>query len=186
MVPCISTPVGWSAFFLFGGVGMKRRNSYLTNFSTDFLFLVLEQNTKELLKLEIKRTEQESKELQGRINQIKLTISIGKQELINRFLIDEKNSLEKIARLLCKSKGIHKEVYQEVFTRKILEQNNLIPVDLLQKVMDYLDLEQIMTIMRKKDTIYSQLASERYDEIIFDVDEEVYQEYLQKRREWKV
>lgn len=49
---------------------MKRKISYLTNFPTETLFLVLEQNAKELLELEIKKVDKNSIQLQKRVNQL--------------------------------------------------------------------------------------------------------------------
>lgn len=160
---------------------MKRRKSYLTNFPTETLFLVLEQNAKELLELEIKKVDKNSIQLQKRINQVKLTISIGKKELINRYLKGN-ISLNQVANLVCQSNGIRQDIYKELFTRKVIEENELISVDLLRKVINNLELEQIMTIMQNKDTIHQEIAEKRFDEIIYDVEKEVMEELEKKKR----
>ena len=167
--------------FLFGGCSMKRK-SYLTNFPTKALFLIMKQNLEELSKLEILRIEQDTEEVENRINQVKLTISLSKHIIINRYL-EEEISLTKVAKLLCRSKGIEKEVYQELFTSKLVEANELIALDLLNEAINCLDLDQVMTIMRKKDTIYSKMVETRFDEFIYDVDTDVYENYLEKRKE---
>ncbi len=166
--------------FSFWGCSMKRK-SYLTNFPTEFLFLILEQNQKELIQLELKRIEQETKELRDRIRQVKLTISLTKNTIINRYL-EELIPLRKVAKLLCNSRGTRHEVYQELFTLRLLEANEFITVDLLQKAIQCLDLDHIMTIMRKK-SIYYEMVGTRFDELIYDVDQEVYENYLEKRKE---
>ncbi len=161
-----------------------KRKSYVANFPTNLLFPVLEQNQKELLKLEWNRIEHETKELKDRIKQVELTISLVKNTIINRYL-EENISFTKVARLLCKSTGIQKEIYQELFVAKIMNTNELISVDLLNQAISCLDLDQIMKLMRNQDKIYSDMVESRFDELIYDVDQEVYENYLEKERKDK-
>ena len=75
---------------------MKRRSSYLTNFPTSTLFVVLEQNMKEKLELELKQLEANNLLLKERIKQVELVIEVAKNTIIERYLKDG-ISLNKVA-----------------------------------------------------------------------------------------
>ena len=163
---------------------MKRRKSYLTNFPTSTLFIVLEQNVKELLELEVKQLKSNNVLLTERISQIKLTINIAKTTIIERYLNNNVSIIE-IANSLLASKGIKEEIFQELLTLKLLESNEIISVDLLKEAIDKLDTYWLILIIRnKQDTIYGNIAAimynEKYEQMIFDVEPEVYQEYVKK------
>lgn len=158
---------------------MKGRKSYLTNFPTDSLFVVLEQNQKELLDLEIKSTNQPNTLLKQRIQQVRLTIALAKNTIIERYL--ENTSLKGCAKLLVSSIGIKESVYQELFTLKLLRANEIISLDLLKKAIDKLEPDQLMMVIRmKENTIYEQVATECYHDMLFDVEEEVLGELREK------
>lgn len=168
--------------FSFGGKVMSNRKSYFENFSTSTLFVVLEQNFRELATLELKYTCMPNKLLKKRIKQIKLVLEVSKNVIVRRYL-QEDISLMKIAKLLLNNEGIKKEVYQEIFTLKVLEKDEIISLELLSRVIKELDISELMLIIRNKgNSIYGHLALKRYDELIFDVEPDVYQELVMKKR----
>ena len=151
-----------------------KRKSHLDNFSTESLFLVLEQNQNDLLRLQVKALENKSKLLHDRIIQIKQTIAITENIIIERY---DTTSLKAVIKLLQSShKEIKKNIYKEIITLKIID-------------MDELEVEQLMRIIKVKEhTIYGKLALNSYDEKCLEVDDEVYKELLlkisQDRREY--
>ena len=162
---------------------MSNRKSYFENFPTSTLFVVLEQNMKELSSLELNPKTNEI--LKKRMEQVELVVSVSRAILVNRYLQDN-ISLTKIARLVLESEGIRKSVYREVFTLRILEKDEIISFELLEKTINELDISEIMLIMKNRDSIYKELAIKRYDEIIFDVESEVYEELIIKKRlDWR-
>ena len=161
---------------------MKRRKSYFVNFPTNSLFLVLEQNLKQLNDLEQKLAIKNNQLLKERIKQVELVVAVSKNVIIERYL-EAKISLTKIAHLLTTSEGIKESVYKELFTLKVLESDDIISIDLLTEAIDKLDISELMMIIRKKpNTVYANVALEKWDEIIFDVEPEVYEEYVLKKK----
>ena len=161
---------------------MNNRRSYFENFSTSMLFVLLEQNLSELTALEAKYDSIPNRLLKERIEQIKLVLEVSKNVVVNRYLQDN-ISLMEAANLLLNSEGIQKKVYQEVFTLKVLEKEELIQLDLLSKAIKELDINELMMIIRNKEnSVYGNLALQRYDELIFDVEPDVYQELIMKKK----
>lgn len=174
--------MGVFIFFFLGVVCMKRRKSYFANFSTNSLFALMEQSKKELDDLEIKLLLSHNQLLIERAKQLQLLLDVSKNVIIKRYL-EENISLSEVAKLLTTSEGVRKDVYKDLFTLKILDTNEIISLDLLKSAVDLLELSDLMTIIRtKKDTIYQKLAMKKYDKMIFDVEPEVYQEYLMKKK----
>ena len=100
--------------------------------------------------------------------------------IVERFLEDS-ISLVECTRLFIKARGIRKEVYQELFTIKILEADEMLSLDLLEQAMNQLEPEPLMRILRaKENSIYGYLASKTYMKMLFDVEEEVLEELKQK------
>ena len=160
---------------------MKSRKSYFENFSTDTLFIVLEQNIKELSEIEVSSIKL-TKELKNRIEQLELVIAVSKNTIIERFL-EENISLTQIAKLLIHSTGIKKSVYKEIFTLMVLKKDEMISIDLLKMAINELDISNLMLIMvSKENELYKELATKKYDEIIFDVEPDVYKELIMKKK----
>ncbi|MDD6223598.1 MAG: hypothetical protein PUB18_01180 [bacterium] len=159
---------------------MNGRESYFANFSTSSLFVLLEQNLAQLTNLELKQTTNDHSLLKNRIFQLQFAVSIIRSILIDRYL-KEKISLTQIANYLLWATGIREDVYQELFTLKLLESDEFIELTLLEKAIHKLDMEKLMAIIQlKEDTIYGTYAVRRYDEMIFDVEEDVFEEYVKK------
>lgn len=158
-----------------------KRKSYLTNFSTDMLFIVLEQNQKELLQLQLKLLDNENILLKTRINQVKYTIAIIENTVTKRFL-EENISLNKLINLLLTSnKECYGTIYKEAITQKIIESNEAVLLNLLEAAIKHLDVDQLMRIIKaKEDSIYGLMALNSYNEKCLEVDDEVYKELLLK------
>lgn len=161
---------------------MKRRRSYFKSFPTSTLFIVLEQNKKESLELEKKLLNHDNILLRERLKQVNLVISVSKKIIIERYLKDN-TSLNRITELLIESTGIKEWVFKDLFVLKILESNEPISLELLQKAIDKLEIEQLMMIIKgKQNTIYEDLATKNCDEMLFDVEQEVLKELELKKR----
>ncbi len=158
-----------------------KRKSYLVNFSTDALFVVLEQNQNELLRLQIKAIDNSHLLLNQRINQVKYTIAIIENTIIERFSC-EKITLNKLIELLLDSNNDSRSrIYKELITNKMIDSNELVSLDLLDKVIKLLEVEQLMRIIKaRENTIYGQLAISSYNQKCLEVDDEVYKELLVK------
>lgn len=161
---------------------MNKRKSFFLNFSTSSLFLVLEENVNALSALEVKLNNNYNKHLKHQIKITELVIKTIKKEIINRYL-KENVSLSKIANLVLNSDGIKKLIYQEIFTLRVIEKDEMISLDVLERVINGLDIDELSLIIREKNSsIYRELSLKRYDEIIFDVDNDVYEEMIMKKR----
>lgn len=158
-----------------------KRKAYLANFSTDMLFIVLEQNQKELLKLQIKLLDNDNVLLNSRINQVKYTMAIIENTLVER-LLEENNTLNKLINLLLTSnEEFHTSIYKEAITQRMIEYDEVVLLDLLEMAIKLLDVEQLMKIIKaKQDSIYGIIAINSYNEKCLEVDDEVYKELLLK------
>lgn len=161
---------------------MSKKKSFFLNFSTNSLFLVLEENVNVLASLEVKLNNNYNMHLKHQIKMTELVIKTVKKEIINRYL-KEDIPLNKIANLVLSSDGIKKLIYQELFTLRVIEKDEMISLDVLERVINSLDIDELSLIIRdKNNSVYRILALKRYDEIIFDVDNDVYEEMVMKKR----
>ena len=119
--------------------------------------------------------------LNQRINQVKYTIAIIENTIIERFSC-EKITLNKLIELLLDSNNDSKSrIYKELITNKMIDSNELVSLDLLDKVIKLLEVEQLMRIIKaRENTIYGQLAISSYNQKCLEVDDEVYKELLVK------
>lgn len=161
---------------------MKRRRSHFNNFPTSSLFVLMEQYTVELEKLENKLlNSKDNLLLKERIKQIKLVIVVARNIIIERYL-EANTSFNETAKLLVESEGIKESVYKELFTLKAIQTDEIISFDLLNLAINKLDISDLMLIIRTRENgICFDLALKRYDEMIFDVEPEVYNEYVMKK-----
>lgn len=66
---------------------------------------------------------------------------------------------------------------------KILESDELIDLKLLERAIDKLEMDELMTIIRlKENTVYGVCAVKKYDKMLFDVETDVYDEYVKKKK----
>ena len=159
---------------------MSKRRSWFGNFSIDSLFVLLKQSEKELE--ELNSIEEPSVKLKLRKRDVEYSIRVFKNLLVKRIL-ESNISLTEISKNIMKTNDTIKDVYKEVFTLKLVDKDELIDIELLNNVIDTLNLEQVLTIINvKKGTIYEKLANNRFNDLIFDVDTDVYDEYVLKKK----
>lgn len=159
---------------------MSKRKSWVGNFSIESLFALLRQSEKELINL--KKIEKETIMLKKRIKEVEYTIYVLKFFLVRKHLAAN-ISLQEIAKKDINSYGLTKDVYDTIFTIKALEEKEPIEVSLLESVIDSLDIEHICMIMNSQnDNIYRKFANERFEKLIFDVEDDVYDEFVLKKR----
>lgn len=91
-------------------------------------------------------------------------------------------SITDAAKKLCTAQGlVEKEVYGEVFKLKVLDGDGMISTELSKRAIDRLPVQQLMDIIHLHEhPMYVELASRRFDEIIFDVDSDVLDELDEK------
>lgn len=158
-----------------------KRKSHLNNFSIESLFVILEQNQKELLKLQILALENKNRVLDDRIVQIKQTIAISENIVVERYLNSNISIKELIKLFYSATNEFEKNLYREIITSKIIKINELLSLDLLGKIINELEIDQLMRIIKSKEkTVYGQLALNAYNHKCLEVDDEVYKELLMK------
>ena len=157
------------------------RKSYLTNYSTDLLFTVIGENEKELLLLQIKLLDTKNRLLLERINQIKLTIDIATNTIIEKY-VNSNIKLHEIIHLLKSTTNTNKiNIYTKLLTIKMIEMDELVALDSLKEVVKMLDIEQLTAIIcAKRESIYGRIALEEYHNKCLEVDSEVYKELILK------
>ena len=91
-------------------------------------------------------------------------------------------SITDAAKKLCTAQGlVEKEVYGEVFKLKVLNGDGMISTELSKRAIDRLPVQQLMDIIHLHEhPMYVELASRRFDEIIFDVDSDVLDDIKEK------
>lgn len=157
---------------------MSNRKSYFANFPSTSLFVILKKSEEELEEINSKTNINDG--LKTRKKELVLLINSIKSILVNRF-INSNMTLREIAIKMINSDRSAKEVYKSLFMLRVIHKEELIDISLLEKAMDELDIDNILMIINsKKGTIYEQIANKKYDELIFQVDEEVYNDYLLK------
>ena len=145
----------------------------LNSIKPELLTIILENHTKELELLQSKETHKSSNALINRICYLKYFNDIIENKIIERYL-NEKISLNKCAKIILNTTGFKQDIFKKIFTLKVLDNDEFIPLDILQEVINLLDIDQLLIIIHgKKNTIYEELALKKYDELIFRVDEEV-------------
>lgn len=156
----------------------------INNFSTRMLFLLLKEREKELLSIQINIDNingQNVSLLKSRMNQIKMTIEIVKSIIVDRYIEEDISLLKAIKMLEHSTSIIEEDIFKEIITIKILTKDELVPIDLLDKAISSLEVEQLVDIINnRKGTIYEELANDSYNQKYLDVDEEVYKELLLK------
>ena len=155
---------------------MGEKRYFFSSYPTSYLISLLEQKTKEVLKLKNDNIEKNSILISNRIFYLNFLIKMIKECVTERYL-EEKMTLTKCGVELLSSMGIKKEIMQDVFTTKAINNNELIDLGLLHTIIDHLDIDHLQQIIdNKDDTIYAHYAKQRFDELLFMVDEEVKKE----------
>ncbi len=156
---------------------MSKRKSYYENFSTSSLFALLKQS---YIELELFEEKKETRELKKAIFELEVLIRRIKKIIENRY-IEEEASINRIATDYLNCDPYFKEVYKDIFLTRLLTADEFVDVNLINRVINTLDIEDIFIIMNsKEDSIYGKLASKRYDKMVFEVEEDVYNDYVLK------
>ena len=143
----------------------------LTLYPAEGLFALLKQyyekldsfdNMKETEAVKLVRTE------------TKCSIAVINNVLINRFK-DSNMPLKEIASKILNGEDYEKEVYKSLFLVRVLsDKQEMIDISLLEKVINELEVERLASIIEsKKGTIYGNLADNRYQEMMFEVEKDV-------------
>lgn len=150
----------------------------IKKFPIEALLIVYENNVNELDRLKLLDN---NKYVSKRIKELEYNIKYIKNTCIDKYL-DSNISLSKCAKLLISTNTRRKDIYQELFTNLLICGNGLISLDLLNSAINELDIEYIMQIISSKKTGAREIALDVFDKIIFNVDEDVYGDYLLKKK----
>lgn len=153
---------------------------HLEGCSTGILFSMMKQRIEELGDLETRYLDTGNPLLQRRIFNLRVTIQAIRSIVIKKTL-DKNMRLTHIAKLLNASSGLEEEVYSEVFKLRLLTANEFVPADILNRAIEKLSLEQLMEVISVREgSTYSRLASERFNDMLFDVEDDVMEELHSK------
>ena len=159
---------------------MKNKKYFFSRYPTSYLLAFLDQKEKEALRLKTKYLENNDVKLFRRIKYLEVLIMLMKATVTERYL-EENMSLTKCGCLLLKSRRSKREILKDVFTTKLINGNDLIEVELLEKVISELNIDNLQQIIdSNKEDISVMYAKLRFDELLFEVDEEVKLELKQK------
>lgn len=147
----------------------------------EVLFALIKQREQEKLKLEMSYLNSQNPILRVEIRNLQILIQTLKGVIVRKNMM-RGISITDAAKKLCKSQNtIEKEVYGEIFKLKVLEGDGMISTELSRRAIDKLPVQQLMDIIHlHEQPMYVELASRRFDEIIFDVDSDVLDELDEK------
>ena len=158
---------------------MKGRKSYYLNFDDKSLMAILKQRQAELESLNKKEI---TADLETRKQELKFIIKVIKDTLVKRYK-EENLSFQKIALGVIRKQGIEKDIYRELFILSLMENNSLVDKETLDKAIDELNLDQLLLISNmKQGTIYQKAANNKLDEFWFDVEDDVLDEFVLKKK----
>jgi len=143
----------------------------LSMYPAEGLFVLLKQYYDKLEKFDCKKETASIKIARKEINS---SIAIIKNVLINRFK-DSEMPLRKMANKILSGEDYEIDVYKSLFLARVLSnRSEIIDTTLLKKVIDELDVDSLHEIIEnKKGTIYSDLANDRYQNMMFEVEKDV-------------
>lgn len=147
----------------------------------EVLFALIKQREKEKLQMEMSYLNTQNPALKVEMRNLQILIQTLKGIIIRKN-IDRGIRITDAAKLLCKAQGlVEKDVYGEIFKLKVLEGDGMISTELSKRAIDLLPVQQLMDIIHLHGhPMYVDLASRRFDEIIFDVDSDVLDELDEK------
>ena len=143
----------------------------LTLYPAEGLFALLKQYYEKLDSFDNKKETETIKLIR---TETKCSIAIINNVLINRFK-DSNMPLKEIASKILNGEDYEKEVYKSLFLVRVLsDKQEMIDISLLEKVINELEVERLASIIEsKKGTIYGDLADNRYQEMMFEVEKDV-------------
>lgn len=151
----------------------------LKDYSINSLILILEQKQKDLERLKVNAN---NSAVSKEIEELSAFLMLYKGVVIKKIL-DTNISIKDCCHKILKTTGLKEEIYEEVFVSSIIMKDEFIDVDMLEKVINKLSIEHIFTIMNtKKDSVYSKLADIRFNKLMYEVNEDVYEEFVKKIR----
>ena len=160
---------------------MEERRYYFSSFPTGYLLALLEQLDKKMTLLKVKNLEDKSILTYHRIKYLNMLITLMRQCVTERYLTEKKTLTDYGKMLLGTKKEIDKDILKDVFTIKLLENNGLISLDFLKKIIKELDIDHLQKIIDgDTNELYKDCAKVRFDELLFQVDEETIEELKQK------
>lgn len=147
----------------------------------EVLFALIKQREQEKIKMEMSYLNSQNPILKVEIRNLQILIQTLKGVIVRKNMM-RGISINDAAKKLCKAQGlVEKEVYGEIFKLKVLEGNGVISTELSKRAIDKLPVQQLMDIIHlHEQPMYVDLASRRFDEIIFDVDSDVLDELDEK------
>ena len=159
---------------------MKEKRYYFSNFPTEYLLMLLDQKERQKLQFKAKYLEKNDLKTFNKIKYLEILTMLIRECLTERFL-KEDMSLNKCGSLLLKSKKSKREILRNVFTIKVVEKEELIDLEMLKKIINELSIDNLQAIINtnRESTVVS-YAKFRFDELLFEVDEEIKNELKQK------
>ncbi len=147
----------------------------------EVLFALIKQREQEKLKMEMGYLNSQNPVLKVEIRNLQILIQTLKGVIVRKNIM-RGISITDAAKKLCTAQGlVEKEVYGEVFKLKVLDGDGMISTELSKRAIDRLPVQQLMDIIHLHEhPMYVELASRRFDEIIFDVDSDVLDELDEK------
>jgi len=139
----------------------------------EVLFALIKQREQEKLKMEMGYLNSQNPVLKVEIRNLQILIQTLKGVIVRKNIM-RGISITDAAKKLCTAQGlVEKEVYGEV--------DGMISTELSKRAIDRLPVQQLMDIIHLHEhPMYVELASRRFDEIIFDVDSDVLDELDEK------
>ncbi len=158
---------------------MVTKHMYLCK--DEVLFALIKQREQEKLKMEMGYLNSQNPVLKVEIRNLQILIQTLKGVIVRKNIM-RGISITDAAKKLCTAQGlVEKEVYGEVFKLKVLNGDGMISTELSKRAIDRLPVQQLMDIIHLHEhPMYVELASRRFDEIIFDVDSDVLDELDEK------
>ena len=146
----------------------------------EVLFALIKQREQEKLKMEMGYLNSQNPVLKVEIRNLQILIQTLKGVIVRKNIM-RGISITDAAKKLCTAQGlVEKEVYGEVFKLKVLNGDGMISTELSKRAIDRLPVQQLMDIIHLHEhPMYVELASRRFDEIIFDVDSDVLDEKIE-------
>ena len=122
---------------------MEKKRYYFSSYPTDYLLALLEQDSKKLTLLQANFYENsDDNNLHNNIVYLKTLVRLIRECITTRYL-EENISLNKCGKMIIESSGIKQEILKDVFTRKVLEKEEFIDLEVLDNVMNMLNIENI-------------------------------------------
>ena len=160
---------------------MGKNTYYFSNYPTGYLLALLQQTDNKMTLLKARNIENKSVLTYHRIRYLKVLTTLMRECLTERYLNEKKTLTEYGKMLISADKEVDKDILKDVFTTVLLEDSGLISLDFLKRVIKNLDVDHLQRIIDgHTNELYKDCAKVRFDELLFQVDEETKSELKQK------